>query len=564
MMKIRRLVPAFLLLAAVPVIPYAIWGYSGHDYAIHLTMWMELRNAWLHGEFVPGWCPLANFTLGSPRFCFYPPLSFLLGTLLSFIVPFRMAAAFFVWIVIFASGLSMYKVSGYFLLPEDRLAASVLYMLSPYLLFTALVRYAAAELLTLAWTPFVLLCFYRGIWAKEKRATVWLGCLFAMSWLANIPATIVLFYVLLVVAGIAAARQRALSPILHYFMAQFVGFMLAAFFLVPTYFEQKWISSAAVARPDLRFFFLFEPLWHFNGGSRFLLGFWAIACVEIAIVGACAYRMRKALAADSPQRTWLELAVAAFAFQLPVSIPLWRHLPELIFAGFPFRFLSVMGAAFPLLLLARGTPRSLRVPAYCLLCVTALFPVLVYATEGVKHPNPRFSEAIARWQKGYVEMAEFMPAGTTRPEAPTVDLASIQVDESGADCKAYIDSASRMPRAFSVDSTEPCRVRLALYYYPYWRALDEAGKRLPLGRTPEGLVTITVPPGRHRIAMKFKASSPLRTATLLVSAASALLVVVFALQEARRSVPNQVCDRSDLDCDDFSRGSASSPFRKTD
>ena len=527
-MKMTRVLATLALLAVLPTLPFAIYGYAGHDLRLHVTSWMEMRSAWEHGIFTPGWAALANYNLGDPHFSFYPPFSFAVGALLSLLLPFRLAPAAFVWVAIFLSGLSMYHASGFFAFSGDRLKAAILYMGSPYLLLTAINRFAAAELLTMAWLPLILLYFYQAVWLGQRKAMALLGSLLALSWLTNIPASIVLAYALFIVAAIHAIRQRAFSPVLFYLGASSIGAALAAFRLAPTFFERKWVSSASVLRYDFRNFFLFIPL------SRLpLKGFelccWLFACVEIVLIAVCAYSWRRQRLVKPAGEAFVHLAVVAFVFQLPISTFLWKSLPEFSFIGFPYRFLALLAAALPLVLLARNSPRALRGPAYVLMGLMALLPLLGYPRRGFQiepRPYPRFAQAIAKFRQGYPGMPEFVPANTTKPDAP-VHLPPIvaEAGETDSTCRVAVLSTASQVHVFSSTSVEPCRVRLALFFYPYWRAFDETGAKLATERTAAGLLSIRVPAGNHTVRVAFKAVSPLRTASAMVSIATTLLVV---------------------------------------
>ncbi len=531
-----RVPVALAILALLPTLPFAIYGYAGHDLKLHVTSWMEMRTAWEHGILAPCWAALANYTLGDPHFCFYPPFSFVVGTLLSLLLPFRTAPAAFVWLALFLSGLSMYRAAGYFISPQDRLTAAVLYMGSPYLLLTAINRFAAAELLTMAWLPLILLYFYETVWGRRKRAMALLGTLLALSWLTNIPASIVLAYALLIVAAIHAIRRRDWSPVLFYLGASSIGAALAAFRLAPTFFEKKWVSSASVMRYDFRAFFLFIPISRLPL-KGFALCCWLFACVEIALIAACAYAWFRRRAEKPAPAAFAGLAAVAFLFQLPFTAFLWRSLPEFSFIGFPYRFLAIIAAALPLVLLAKESPRGLRMPAYVLMTLMALLPFLGYTRRGFqveRRPYPRFAERIAQFRQGYAGLPEFVPAKAAKPDAPVHLFPAVaEGSDAYSTCRVAVLSMTPQLQVFSTVSIHVCRVRLALFFYPYWRAFDMAGAELPTESDPAGLLVVAVPAGRHTVRVVFKAGSPLRTASAMLSIAAALLIVSLFITEDR-------------------------------
>lgn len=93
-------------------IPFFFFGTpSGHDVEFHLYSWLEVLGQWRHGILYPRWAGLAHFGYGEPRFIFYPPASWLLGATLSAIVPWTLAASVYIWLVLTASGISMFLLA---------------------------------------------------------------------------------------------------------------------------------------------------------------------------------------------------------------------------------------------------------------------------------------------------------------------------------------------------------------------------------------------------------------------------------------------------------------------
>lgn len=522
-MKINRDGIGILLVASLLVAPYALIGYGGHDFQQHAPSWMELRDLWQAGQFRAGWAPRANFNLGDPRFCFYPPVSFAIGAGLSLFLPFRLVPTAFVWLAFVVSGLSMYWASKDFLAPEDRIKASWLYMVSPYLTTTAIVRFAAAELWTLTWLPLVFLYFYRSIWLKESRSTILLACTLGLTWITNVPAAIVLLYVLLVVAAIIAVRQRSIRPVISSLLAELLAGALAAFYLAPTWLEQAWIHKDAVLRDSYTHYFISLSFSHLPMRG-FFLTLWLFACVAVGLMTLYAWTGRSNLREDTASQTWLTFTFVAFIFQLPVAVLLWKYLPQLRFVDFPYRFSAPVGAMLPLMLLSRATPKTLRLPSYILLALIALLPFREYRLNKAVLVN--LSDLVRQWQQhGYRAWPEFVPAGATRPTRP-VDFAPASVMEtgSGSNCDVALESPKTGERILRTRSTAPCQVRLAMYFYPYWKATDDSGNVLTMAKDSYGLLLINVPAGQHTVRLRFNAKSVARTSSLVVSFVSLLIV----------------------------------------
>jgi hypothetical protein len=523
-LRIKKPLLIFAFVALLPVLTYPLWGYIGDDLHEHLTSWMELARFWKSGQLLPYWAEKANFTLGDPRFSFYPPVSFAVGASLALFLPLRFVPAAYVWLVFVASGCSIYYASRPFVPEEDRLKVAVLYMVNPYLILTSVVRFAAAELLTQVWLPLVFLFFYQSLWRKERRATLLLGCMLAVCWITNVPGAIVLLYGLLATAGIIAVRQKSAWPLVSFCVAEAIAAALAAFYLAPVWSEQAWIHKDTVFRFGLGF--LFWPLFHLMRPA-FTMSLWAYACFETGLVAIYAWYWRKQRAQDEAARTWLEIALVSFVFQLPITSVLWRHLPQLRFADFPFRFLAATGAALPLALFARDTPRSLRKPTYVIVALLALLPYAMFlrARYSPRQP-PSFASIVNGWEeRGYQSRwPEFVPVGAKPPAPVNFPPSSPVSPATSSGCATALRSPRPGRKILETNASGPCQVRIAMYYYPYWQAIDESGTHLETGRDADGLLLVRVPAGEHTIRLVFEARSFVRTGSLMLSLLSLLVV----------------------------------------
>ena len=72
---------------------------------------MEVARAWHAGIVYPHWVQDANYGAGEPRLIFYPPASWLLGALLGVVTSWHAAPVLFVLLALLASGGSMYLLA---------------------------------------------------------------------------------------------------------------------------------------------------------------------------------------------------------------------------------------------------------------------------------------------------------------------------------------------------------------------------------------------------------------------------------------------------------------------
>ena len=195
---------------------------------------------------IPHWVQDANYGAGEPRLIFYPPASWLLGALLGF-SSWHAAPMLFVLLALLAGGGSMYLLAREWAPAEAATFAACLYIANPYAMFVAYERAAFGELLASAWMPLMVL------FALRSRGSVApLGLSVAALWLTNSPAAVVGSYLLAILALGMSMAQGKLWPALRAAGGMALGLGLAAFYIVPAAFEQRWVQIDRAITPGMR------------------------------------------------------------------------------------------------------------------------------------------------------------------------------------------------------------------------------------------------------------------------------------------------------------------------
>ncbi len=85
--------PAVILFAAlVAITPLLIRGNAcGFDFDFHLVNWLDAQHSWREGILYPHWAPSPGFGAGEPRFVFYPPIPWMTGAALGWVIPWHSA-----------------------------------------------------------------------------------------------------------------------------------------------------------------------------------------------------------------------------------------------------------------------------------------------------------------------------------------------------------------------------------------------------------------------------------------------------------------------------------------
>jgi Bacterial membrane protein YfhO len=334
----RRQLALIFAAAGIAVLPLAWRGTScGHDFDFHLESWMEVLRQWQQGVLYPHWAASANYGAGEPRFVFYPPLSWMLGALLSLVMPWIRVPLVFTMVALAAMGVSFFRMAREWMREENAALAACLYVVNPYVLFVAYERAAYGELLAGAWMPLLVLYALRAKPAMLKLAVVVAGL-----WLTNAPAAVMGCYALVIIVGVTAIGERRWALIGRAAGGTALGLGLAGFYLVPAVYEQRWVEIQRAIGEGMRVedSFLFGHTGEAFHDQVLRTASW-IAVVLLAATASAAvlsYRARR----RGPWWPLVELAVLVSLLLLPFSDVVWRLAPELRFLQFPWRWLLVL------------------------------------------------------------------------------------------------------------------------------------------------------------------------------------------------------------------------------
>ncbi len=483
-----------IALAAFAVeIPFFFRGTpSGHDVEFHLYSWLEVLSQWKHGIIYPRWAALANFGYGEPRFIFYPPLSWTLGAALTAIFPWTLVASIYICIVLVAAGASMFLLARQWLDRRDATFAAVLYAVNPYHLVIVYWRSAFAELLASSLLPLLLLLLLRTE-EKGRRVTIWLALLLACAWLINAPAAVMIHYSLALLLVVIAWQRRSPRVLLTGAMAVVLGAALAAFYLLPAVYEQRWVDIAQAVSPGVRppdnFLFVHTVDADHDAFNRVIS--W-IAIAEIILTLAAAWLARSW--ASRNRLPWFLLVTWAgmcAALMLSVSSPLWNILPELRFMQFPWRFLLCLGIPFSLLTVLGVRRWAVRAAMYvAMLCVIAFV---------WHHFQPPWWDTAADLReiqenmttgKGSEGTDEYTPVGADFSLLDRGKERRVTVD-GPAHAAIHVLDWSTERKIFTAEMSAPDNLALHLFNYPAWRV--EVNGRLVQAGTRDGSGQMLVP-----------------------------------------------------------------------
>ncbi len=530
-------IPALVVIvtALLFVLPFAWKGNpSGHDFEFHLSSWMEVAHQWSQGIAYPRWAALAHFGYGEARFIFYPPLSWMLGAALGTMMPWAFTPAVYVGVALSIGGFCMYRLAREWLPQRDAIAAAVLYVANPYHVVVVYWRSAYAELLADAFFPLLFLWVLRSR-QQPRRAFLPLAMTLAAIWLSNAPAAVIAMYSVVLLATVAWIVDRNWRTIPCVVIAIVLALGLAAFYIIPAVWEQKWVNIAQILSPGVRPAdnFLFTNIAD-PEHNIFNLLVSLVAAIEIGVValGIAAIRRWRH---ERPGVWWPLLVWAAISgvLMLHATNFFWEYLPKLKFVQLPWRWLVPLNVVFAIVLAAAIRRRTTR------LVVLALIVVAMFALS---------SRVLAPWWDtaddielihesivtgaGYEGTDEYVPRGADayeiKPVAPRVEVLPPSA--------GTVDITEWQPesRAFTVHLNHPSELALKLFSYPAWR-VEVNGRAVHTGtRDVTGQMMVSLPAGTSHVDVSFRRTRD-RTIGDLVSL---VVLIFFAMMWRQRAGSN--------------------------
>jgi hypothetical protein len=478
------------------------------------------------GTLLPRWTEGANYGFGEPRFIFYPPVSWLFGAFLSFVMPWAYVPAVFIVFTQTLAGLSAFAL-GRRLFPESgALFCAACFAANPYALLIVYNRSDFAEQLALVFFPLLILAALQLAGVVQSRlkaahATVaFLAIVFAAVWLTNAPAGVIASYGLAILFAGLALRAKSWRLLLRGGAALALGLGLAGFYLVPAAYEQSWVNiSQALSsglQPSQNFPYTVIADAEHNAFNRIASNAAVLMMILTGIFAAAAFpRNKQASSQFAPKSVWsalLVIAVSATFLMLPVSNIFWSILPKLRFVQFPWRWMSIL--AIPFACFAAATTAKKTALAHRAAVIAVLAPILVItATLMVRHTwwdaedIPVLLEAIENDQ-GFEGVDEYDPVNDDHSSLPEKSPRFKLLRASGPPATAlqarvHVEHWSAEKKEMRVTTREPLRLSLRLLNYPAWRVEVNDVAVIPqqAGETSEIVVPLAA--GMSHVVVQF-------------------------------------------------------------
>ena len=551
--------PVSLATALVIISPFFWMGNaSGHDFSFHVASWMDAAAQWREGILLPRWTDGANHGFGEPRFIFYPPISWMFGAALGLVVPWIFVPIVFIVLTQTLAGLCAF-VLGRRLFPQrGALVCAFCYAANPYALLIVYVRSDFAEQLALAFLPLLFLAAAEvsGLLgspvSSSRRCIVFLAIIFAAVWLTNAPAGVVASYSLAMLFAWAAITQKSWRPLLHGGAALALGFGIAAFYLVPAAYEQKWVNiSLALAsglQPSQNFLYTIIADTEHNAFNGIASNTAVLMIVLTAAFAALSFQ--RARSGSRPIRkslwsAWVALSVVVAFLMMPMSNVFWIVLPELRFVQFPWRWMSIL--AIPLACFISAAAVHKRMRGYrAPVTIAAVLAVLAYtATYMVRHTwwdsedVPVLLEALQN-DEGFEGVDEYDPLGDDHSLLPEkserITVAPVKPEPEAKvepEAQVTVQRWTAERKEIHVTTREPSILKLRLLDYPTWRVTVNEAVVVPEQTGETAQITVPLVAGASNVVARF-IRTPDRTVGAVISGISVLIALLLFIRRPHR------------------------------
>ena len=516
---------------------------------------MEVARAWHGGLLYPHWVQDANFGAGEPRLMFYPPTSWLLGALLGTMFGWHAAPVLFVFLALLGAGGSMYLLAREWAPPVSAVFAACLYIANPYAMFVVYERSALGELLAGAWLPLMVLFALRG-----RTAIAPLGLSVAALWLTNSPAAVLGSYTLAILALGMCIAERKLWPAVRAAGGMALGLGLAAFYIVPAAFEQRWVQINRAIMPGMRVedSFLFAHTADAFHDQVLRTASW-ILVGELAAASIAAYFAWKGKAGGPVRIVITALLPIILLLQFPISEGLWQHAPHLKFLQFPWRWVLALSVAACVLaaLGVKRTPRRVSIPVAVLIVVMAVGGGLLFFQPC--DDEDAVSPQMAAFQQGAgVEGTdEYTPIGadnaSIQQHLPLVRVVRGAQDDTAdstsgdnpewrpgdaGSIAAQVDARRPDGEHWQVQVVTPESgyAVLRLMDYPSWRVSVDGRSVRERKHREDGLMAVPLTAGSHRLEVQWFATQDVITGRVFSAIALLALAGVAMLERRERRV----------------------------
>lgn len=472
------------------------------------------------------WVPDMGYGFGYPLFNYYPPLPYYVGEIVHLLGFSFLDTVKVLFVLAFLlSAFTMYIFAKEFWGRIGGVVSALFYVWAPYHAVDVYVRGAMNEAWALVFFPLVLWSIYKII--KENRwVFVFVGAFSAaMLVLSHFPTLMVFAPGAVLWAIFWLWQEKSLATLTKLFVSAVFGASLSSFFLLPVFFELKYVHTETL------FIGYFNYLAHFlNLNQLFISRYWGY--------GESVHGPADTMAFPLGHFHWIGTILAIFvAWQIRKDRPktaltvlffffwvylytflthqraafIWRFVPQLAILQFPWRILalSMVGTSFlggSIFLLFSKLDRVFRFSVAGVIIITLILFNISYFTWRDFWPwfndQHKFSGDLWRLQQTS-GIFDYLPKQLPLPPAdpPRGDAEFI----SGSGSFAREKKTTNLQLYNVTVESQESSFQLNTFYFPGWRVfIDGKEVRIDPNRDKvNGTMIVDLSKGSHKLEAKF-------------------------------------------------------------
>ena len=560
------LVIAFSLFAVLPLAG-PDYFFGAHD-APHTVFFLtEFDAAIRDGVWYPGWATDQALGYGYPTFVLYPPLAYYVAEVFHLLGATKVIAVKWTWVLAtVGAGLAMYAYARHLLGRQRGLLAAVVYVYVPYHLADIYVRAALAEYCAFVWMPLTLLAFHRLAEGITARRVGLAALAYGALWLTHngtglVFTPLLAAYVLFRLWAERTPWRQTFARAAAALGSALLALGIASALLLPNLFERAYIAQEQWVQSgyDYASHFvhpanLLSSAWGYAPGSPGSEGGMSFQLGAVPLILACVATVSSFWRPAKERALIFFFAGATLLIvllMLPIAGPLWELIPIASLIQFPWRLLALTavtltvlsGLAIPDPLTSAATElkpdaegRKTTINGQVLVLGLAVVLGSFASTLPQYTPIPASAEGPLLSLEFELKYTDMRGMTAWSREMPTTSPLVAQYEAGVPLVTAEVlapDASLEMIRAGGasdelwVRSPQGTALRFYTYYFPGWRVMID-GKRLPDSalrpETPNGLLTVDVPPGEHRVLLRW-GDTPLRLTGKSLTLACLILAV---------------------------------------
>lgn len=478
---------------------------------------------------------------GYPLFNYYAVFPYFIGALISFITGFIWAAKLLFLIPILTGAVSMYLLAKETFNKNAAILASLLYSYAPFKALDTYVRGDVAESFAMAIVPLIIYFCLKLIKNGGGKNAIGISLSVAAFLTSHNIMTVLFSPVIFLLLCYFLFSQKGKNFLLL-LISFAIGIGLAAFFVLPAFFEKNLVQIDNLIRLELDFRAHFVTLkqlfldrsWGYGASTigdndtiSFQIGwpYWWLAVISVIVFIFNLLTKRKSV------NYLVALLFIIFLFSVFMthvrSAFIWEGIEILKFVQFPWRFLSV--TVFSISLLGGYLIYSLK-ESYgkYILIVLAILTVILNFTYfkpekfyfDINDQKKLTGELWEQQQKAAI--LDYLPQTAVQPREQAKDVSIVR---SG---KAVVEKLNNKSNRWDFKTTveEKALIEVPVFDFPVWKVWVN-GKEVEISnKNYPGRISINLQPGQYLVEGKFTNTS-IRSFANAISLISTLLLLGF-------------------------------------